>query len=67
MTSVMINKRNLWRIVGVLALFGVALFLLFWAPTTGDGPDAGPDLLTPSMENIPDSKQLSIEIEPEEK
>lgn len=63
---VSMSKSNLIKLVAALVVLFAIVGVLFWGPLLEGEPDPGPDIRTPSMENVPPSgTHLTIEINEE--
>jgi hypothetical protein len=61
------SKSNVLKVSAVLLVLAAALLVLVLGPLSSGDPDPGPAVDVPSMENIPPSGALKIEVPPEEK
>ncbi len=60
----MMNKQNAIKAGAVIVLLLLTLGVFVWGPAQQQ-PDPGPNVRTPSMENIPEGTQLKLEVAPE--
>ena len=61
------SKSNLIKISAALLVLVAVLLVLMLGPVLSGDPDPGPSVNVPSMENIPPSGHLQIEVPPEDK
>ncbi len=61
----MMNKQNAIKVGAVVVLLLLTLGIFVWGPAQ-EQPDPGPEVHTPSMENIPQGTQLKLDVQPEE-
>ncbi len=61
----MMNKQNAIKVGAVVVLLLLTLGIFVWGPAQ-EKADPGPDVRTPSMENIPQGTQLKLEVQPDE-
>lgn len=59
------SKSNLIKVSAVLLVLVAVVLVLVLGPLSSGEPDPGPDVNVPSMENIPPSGHLRVEVPPE--
>jgi hypothetical protein len=63
----LMSKSNMIKVAAVLAVLVAVVLVLVLGPLSSGEPDPGPDVNLPSMQNIPPSGHLTVEVPPETK
>lgn len=58
------SRSNLIKVSAALAVLVAVIVVLVLVPFSGPDPDPGPDVNLPSMQNIPPSGHLQVEVPP---